>query len=348
MAIHSPQRFYIVSIAAVFAFYLYTPFAFGAILTEPARFRILHIMSYHSPWRWTDDQLSGFKAGLGVSAVEYKVFQMNTKQNSTDDAKQIKANEAKSLIETWKPDLVYTSDDDAQQWITKDYVNQDIPFVFSGVNKTPELYGFTGAKNITGVVEHEHFVESINLLKAINPKIKKLAVVYDSAPMWQAIQKRIRAGLQEFPDIELVAWDTILTYSEYQNNILRYQETADAIAIVGLFNFKDENNLNVPYQTVLKWTAAHSKLPDMSFWLDRVHNGTLAAVTVSGREQGFAAGQLARDILVDGISPGELTFKATGKGVPVINLARAKKLNLKIKSSLLLSTQIIQNFEWDK
>jgi len=200
MAIHSLVRFFTITIAFVLSLYVYSPFTFGATSTVPVRFKILHIMSYHSPWRWTDDQLSGFKEGLGVNAVEYKVFQMNTKLNSTDDAKQLKANEAQSLIETWKPDLVYTSDDDAQQWVTKDYINKDVPFVFSGVNKTPELYGFTGVKNITGVVEHEHFLESVNLLKAINPKIKKLAVVFDDAPMWQAIRKRITTGLQELPN----------------------------------------------------------------------------------------------------------------------------------------------------
>jgi len=40
------------------------------------RFKILHIMSYYSPWEWTDEQLRGFKAGLGAVDVEYQVFQM--------------------------------------------------------------------------------------------------------------------------------------------------------------------------------------------------------------------------------------------------------------------------------
>jgi hypothetical protein len=40
-------------------------------------YKILHIMSYHSPWRWTDGQLDGFKEGLGAVSAEYKVFQMD-------------------------------------------------------------------------------------------------------------------------------------------------------------------------------------------------------------------------------------------------------------------------------
>ena len=48
-------------------------------------FKILHIMSYHSPWKWTDDQLNGFKEVLNDYDIEYKVFQMDTKNNSTDE-----------------------------------------------------------------------------------------------------------------------------------------------------------------------------------------------------------------------------------------------------------------------
>ena len=335
-------------ISALLFALLYSAQAFSQTPETGPRYKILHIMSYHSPWRWTDDQLAGFKEGLGVANVEYKVFQMNTKQNSTDGAKLRKAKQAKLLIESWKPDLVYTTDDDAQQWVAKDYINSETPFIFSGVNKAPEVYGFVGSQNITGVVEHEHFVESVNLVQAISPSIKKLAVVFDDASMWPPIQERMKRGLKNLPNIELIAWDTIHTYAQYQKKIHEYQKTADAIALIGIFNFKDENQHNVPYQTVLQWTATHSQIPDIGFWIDRVHYGTLGAVTVSGREQGLAAGQMARDILVNGESPSNIPFKATAKGVPVISLARAKKLDLKVKSSLLLSAQIIQKFEWDK
>ena len=40
------------------------------------QFKILHIMSYHSPWKWTDDQFDGFKAGLNYSNIDYYVFHL--------------------------------------------------------------------------------------------------------------------------------------------------------------------------------------------------------------------------------------------------------------------------------
>ncbi len=315
--------------------------------TQP-RFKILHIMSYHSPWRWTDSQLQGFREGLGVTNVDIRVFQMDTKHNSTETAKQEKAKQAIAIIHQWQPDLVYTTDDDAQALVAKRFINAPVPFVFSGVNKSPASYGFNKSHNITGVVEHEHFVASVKLLQSISPNIRRLALVFDDAAMWQPTQERIRARLNQLENISIAAWDTILTFEEFKAKITSYQSQADAIALIGIFNFKDEEGNNVPFQTVLKWVTENSNLPDFGFWLNRVHYGTLAAVTVSGYEQGFAAGTMARTILVDGVTPSDITPRATTKGEPVINLARAQKLGIKINSTLLLSTQIVQRFEWLK
>jgi ABC-type uncharacterized transport system substrate-binding protein len=117
---------------------------------------------------------------------------------------------------------------------------------------------------------------------------------------------------------------------------------------LGIFNLKDEAGKNVTYQEVQKWTVENSRLPDFAFWIDRVHYGTLGAMTVSEREQGRAAGRIARGILVDGKAPSSFAMVPTTKGLPVINLARAKKLGLNLDAELLLTAEVIQKFEWDK
>jgi ABC-type uncharacterized transport system substrate-binding protein len=315
---------------------------------KKAPYKILYVMSYHTPWRWTDGQLEGFKAGMKDAAAEYRVFQMDAKQNSTPEAKERKGREARALIGSWKPDLVYTSDDDVQEFVAVHYVNKGLPFVFSGVNKDPAAYGFTGSKNITGVLEHEHFVESVKLLQAVAPGTKRIAAVFDDAAMWSPVMERMRERIKQLPGVQVVAWDTIRTWDEFKKKMAEYPAKADAVALIGIFNFKDAQGRNVPYQEVLEWTAENSKLPDLGFWIDRVHYGTLAAVTVSEHEQGLAAGRIARQILVDGKSPSSFKMLPTSKGTPVISLARARKLGLKPTSSVLLSAEVIEKFEWDK
>lgn len=314
----------------------------------PRPFKIVHVMSYHSPWVWTDGQLEGFKRSLAGIPLEVKVFQMNTKVNSDLKSKEKLGSEARALIDSWKPDLLYTTDDEAQEFVASHYVGSNLPIVFSGVNAAPAKYGFSDAKNVTGVLEQEHFIESLTLLRSIVPGVKRVAVVFDDAAIWQPVAARMRESASRQSEFNVVAWDTIRTWEEYKAKVLAYQSSADAIALIGVFNFKDERQKNVPYQEVLKWTAANSRLPDISFWRDRVAHGTLASMTVSEKEQGLAAGLLAKAILVDKKEPSSLPMRPTVKGVPIISHARADSLGIKMRSTTYLSSEILPDFEWNK
>jgi len=323
-----------------------TAVASAPVSTGP--FKILHVMSYHSPWRWTDGQLQGFKEAMQGVKVEYKVFQMDAKRASSLQEKTAKGEQARALIESWHPDLVYTSDDEAQEFVASRYVGKALPFVFSGVNKAPASYGFEGSSNVTGVLEVEHFVESVRLLQAVSPAVARIAVISDDQPLWDSVRGRMRDRMPLLEGTTVVAWDTVKTFAEFKSKVREYQGSADAIALLGVFAFKDAQGKNVPYQDVLKWTTENSRLPDLGFWMDRVHYGSLVAVTVSEREQGLAAGRMARAILAEGRSPSTIPMVATQKGMPVISLARARKLGINVKSGLLLSAEVVEGFDWDK
>lgn len=315
---------------------------------QDKEFRILYLMSYHSPWRWTDWQLDGFQEEMKGIRVKYRTFQMDTKRNSSDTQKTQKGEEARTLIESWKPDLVYSSDDDAQQYVVKHYVNTPLPFVFSGVNNDPAIYGFRGSTNVAGVIEQEHFVETVRLIRKLAPEAKRIALVFDDAKMWEPVRARIMNGMAQLSDMQIVAADTILTFADYKKKMIEYQKTADIVGTLGIFNLKDAAGKNVPYQEVQRWTVENSMLPDFAFWIDRVHYGTLGAVTVSEREQGRAAGRIARRILLEHRPPASFPMVPTTKGLPAINLARAKKLGLRLDADLLLTADVIQHYEWDK
>ncbi|MCB0129973.1 MAG: hypothetical protein KDD78_03960 [Caldilineaceae bacterium] len=148
------------------------------------------------------------------------------------------------------------------------------------------------------------------------------------------------------PGVEIVGWDSFETFAEYQQAIAAYQTEYDAIGLLGVFGLLDEAGDAVPFEDVLRWTTEHSTLPDFSFWDSRLPLGTLCAVTVSGYEQGLAAGKLAHQILVDGVVPGSLPITATVRGKPTVSLARANELGISIDSSLLLSANVITDYVW--
>jgi ABC-type uncharacterized transport system substrate-binding protein len=325
---------------------------FGALLAcvslaasaEPIR--ILHVMSYHSSWEWNKDQFSAFRAELGDLKVEYRVVELDGKRVSKEKLQE-RANDAIQLIKGWKPHLVYANDDLAQEYVTSKFINHDIPFVYSAVNQRPENYGFEKATNITGVLEEEHFLPTLSLLRSIKPGIKKIAVVTDSDPTWQGVLPRIRQELKQVKDLEVVEWIQPTTFDEYKSKIRELQTKVDAIGLLGVFNFSS-GGAYADYEDVLRWTSSHSQLPDFSFWDTRVERGTLCAVTVSGIEQGREAGRIARRILVEKASPQQIHAKATVKGRPMVSLARAKALGLNIPSPVLLSTKVMTTYAWDK
>ncbi len=172
---------------------------------------------------------------------------MDTKRNSSEAWKEQVGKQARELIDFWKPDLVYTNDDNAQEYVTKYYVNADIPFVFSGVNASPDTYGFTGSQNVTGILEQEHFAASVRLLKEIVPNVKNIAVIVDEGPTWDGVLARMRSQLDQLPDVEFIRWDVIKTFTEYKQTIRELRTEADAVALLGIFTYKDETGKNVPY-----------------------------------------------------------------------------------------------------
>jgi ABC-type uncharacterized transport system substrate-binding protein len=104
----------------------------------------------------------------------------------------------------------------------------------------------------------------------------------------------------------------------------------------------------VPWQEVVRWTTENSRIPDFTFWKDRIAYGTLCAVYVSGYEQGRAAGRIACGILADGKSPASFPMLPTVKGEPIISLARAKRLGIRVRGDLLLTAVVLSKFEWEQ
>jgi len=310
--------------------------------------KILHVMSYHQDWVWNSQQLQGFKDGVGDLNVEYKVVALDTKRNSSPVAIQKKAAFAKKIISDWQPDLLYTNDDHAQKYVAQPYVGSSMPIVFSAVNRDPAEYDFVGAKNVTGVMEHEHFIPSINFLRQVAGEIKRIAVIIDDDPTWHGVTARMRGSLKQIKDLEVTDWILVSDFTQYKQTITDLQSRVDAIALLGVFNIKDDKGQDINYEEILKWTAENSQLPDFSFWESRVDNGTLSAVAVSGYEQGYMAGEMARRILKEGVSPDAIKMTPSVKGEPMMSMARAQALGLKVDVQVLLGNSVKKKYSWDE
>lgn len=309
--------------------------------------RIAHVMSFDSPWRWTDGQLQGFREGLGLPRADIRVFQMDVKRHPSDAAKAERGRAARAFVDAFAPDLLYASDDDAQLHVSRHYLGTRLPVVFSGVNRDAAAHGFDGVPNVTGVLEREHVAETLRLLRELVPGLRRVTVLSDAGDYWDAVIRRVHQGLDAVGGLAPARVVRPQTLAEYQRAVEQARGEADALLHLGILSFLDAGGRPVPYPVVQRWVVEHSLLPDASFWIDRVFHGTLASVTVSELEQGRSAGRLARAILVDGTAPSALPMRATTQGHPAINLKRAQALGLTVRSTQLLQSEVVRSYDWD-
>lgn len=320
------------------------------VFAQRPPWRILHVMSYREDWQWNKDQIRGFTEGLAIPDAEMKVAALDAKHVDPSHMKKAAA-EAMELLAKWKPDLVYTNDDAAQSEFTVKVMGRypGTPFVYSGVNKEHADYGFDKAANVTGVLEREHFLGTLALLRDLKPGWARLriAIVLDEDPTWVGVAARIRQDLARHPDVEVVEWLTPKTLDEYKTRMLALQGQVDAVGLLGIFRFAKADGKMADYEEVLRWNVQNSRLPDFSFWDTRVERGTLCAMTVDGIEQGRMAGRVARRILVDKVPPASIAPEPTTKGRPMVSLARAKMLGMAVQAKVLLSSTVLTRFAWD-
>ena len=144
------------------------------------KYRILHIMSYHAPWKWTDDQFRAFKFALKDLDVEYRVFQMDTKRIPQSQYQQ-RADLAYQEYEKINPDLVILGDDNALKYLGPRLAYTKKPVVYLGINIDPAEYIGNNARNFTGVLERPLLHRSVYTVKQIlGDKVNKILVLFDS------------------------------------------------------------------------------------------------------------------------------------------------------------------------
>jgi len=124
--------------------------ALGAAEAQAAR--CLFVSSYHQGYAWSDGVERGLRSVL-EGRCELRQYDMDTKRNKDEASIEAAALEAKRIIDTWRPDVVITADDNAAKYLVVPYYrDQPVPIVFAGVNWTAKEYGFPFS-NVTGMVE---------------------------------------------------------------------------------------------------------------------------------------------------------------------------------------------------
>ena len=292
--------------------------------------KVLLVHSYHKGYAWVDAITAGVQEGLEGSEAQLEIFYMDTKQKTSEEWKKEAGQMAKERVDIFKPDVVITSDDNAQEYFARDYAGKDSPqFVFCGVNAEASKYGFP-ASNVTGILERPYFIESLNLLKAADKGVKTISVISDDSPTSSAIYDYIK-GLESKSPVKIVSFDQPSTFDQWQALITEYQDSVDAIAIVLYHTVKETiDGDSMEPKEVMAWTRANNEKPTVSVVDFAVEDGVLCGVVESGEEHGLEAALISKQIL-EGKKASDFPIKTARRGSVMFNMKTAEKLGIKIR-----------------
>ncbi len=300
--------------------------------------KVLLVHSYHTGYPWVDAITHGVRRALSASRVDLQIYYMDTKRNTSAEYKTQVGRTAKKIIAEWQPDIVIAADDNAQQYVAKDYAGAPRPqVIFCGVNAELGEYGYP-ASNVTGILERPHFSSSLELLRRICPETKRIALVSDDSPTSAGALRYIKACRTAF---EIVSCETPTTFAQWQAAIRRAQDSADAIAIYMYHTVKRAGERqSMPPKEVMDWTVANSRLPIVGFFIFTVDDGALCGFLEFGVEHGFRAGKIALDLL-RGRTAKDVPIVTALDGQSMLNLGTARKLGIEVSREVLQTTDIV-------
>jgi len=192
--------------------------------------RVFIVHSYESNHVCGIPQSNGIESVLrehfGTSLTIKSHFMDTKTTNSTARKMQAEARKVLQAIEAFKPDIVFTIDDNAFREVGLYLVGKPFPVVFTGMNGQPVNYservpfldeGMRPAANITGVYEKLHFRTALDVMRGVDPQLKHIVALLDKSPTGNAIRAQMQKELVENPSNTRVTFKQVGTLSTYVN-----------------------------------------------------------------------------------------------------------------------------------
>ncbi|MHB8788245.1 MAG: ABC transporter substrate-binding protein [Desulfobulbaceae bacterium] len=293
--------------------------------------KCLYVSSNHKGYEWSDGIERGLVAEL-KGKCEFKQFDMDTKRNGSDEFKKAAALRAKEIIESFKPDVVIVSDDDAVEYLVVPYYKDNaLPFIFCGVNWSADKYGFP-FKNVTGMLEVSPITAQINVAKATIPNLKKVFYLDSDNSTGQKSVVYYK-NLFEKKGFEFAS-QLVKTFDEWKKSFLVAQEY-DCVILrnnAGIEGWNDEEAKSFVLANTKKLSMTES---------DWVMPFALLGMTKVPEEQGEWAGKTALQVLA-GADISKIKFVENNKSNIFINKKLHDKLQLPIPDSIIKAAKVVE------
>jgi ABC-type uncharacterized transport system substrate-binding protein len=300
------------------------------------------------------DHVCGSPQGLGISTSLTKAFKdrvhirthfMNTKTiNSTSEKMKNEALVVLSEIETFKPDMVFTVDDDAFREVGLKLAGRSYPVIFTGMNGQPENYhknipfldgnGRPGA-NITGVYEKLHLQTALNVMKGVTSDLRKIVALLDMTPTSNAIRVQMEKELIGYGDKVEVVFKQVGTMKDYLAEINRINNDRSVQAVYPVvLSVADDKGVSVGFKTTLKAYVENCTKPGMALNFDFARLGLFGGASVDFGAMGRQAGEMGVKLLSGG-NIRDLPIESAQEYLITFNKKNADMLKIRIPDELI-------------
>jgi len=269
--------------------------AFGSQDVLNKRVLILH--SYYQGYKWTDDEHTGIESVLKpvVGRNNLHIEYMDTKKIFGDLYSQRLFEIYKLKYANYKFDLIITTDNNAFEFMLKygEELFPRTPVVFCGVNYFREAQ-IKERRNFTGVNEENDFTSYIELIRQLHPKTKKIIFINEWTTTGQGVHEAFLRDIVPFQQ----SMEFLLLEDVYIDEILTNVQSLNPGSIVLYTAFsKDKSGRIFEYTEVSERITRNCPVPIYTTNDFNLGHGVLGGITVTGYDQGEAAGKIALRIL---------------------------------------------------
>ena len=283
--------------------------------------KVLFVNSYHKGYAWSDGIGMAIEKGL-EGKVELKTVYMDTKRNSDEKFIKDSALKVKDIIESWKPDLVIASDDNASKYVISPYyLNTATPFVFCGVNWSGSAYGFP-AKNVTGMIEVSSALPLVNYMHKMAEGIRIGFLGPDtltSRKEAEHFKKKFNLNVQAYFSKDAEDWKT---------GFIELQESNDMLII------DSDGGLYEDQKKALEKFAGENTFKPTGTCYDFMGGCAVLTMSKSAEEQGAWAAGAALKIL-GGADPISISLVHNTHDELIANLKLARAAGITIPETVL-------------
>jgi len=226
--------------------------------------KVFYIDSYHRGYEWSDGIKTGIESTLPPE-INLEIIEMDTKRNTEEDFKKAAALRVKEKIESFNPDVVIASDDNAFKYVVQEYYKDaNLPFVFCGLNWDASLYD-APYTNTAGMVEVALTLQIIEDLKQYSKGEK---IGYLSANVTTE-----RKNLEFYDKLLDLTFDSVYlvtTIEEWKTQLPIIQDQVDILIIGNNAGINDWNkeqaalfaqqNTKIPTGAIYDWMMPYSLL----------------------------------------------------------------------------------------